>query len=102
MLKLNEQKLYDSVEEVKLLEKIKPSLKKYMSNKSLEINEIIKNISEETKEDKNKIKELLQKYRITKLLTFKADYDELNQKIKSIKDNIKNIDTFVVSQYEQL
>jgi DNA gyrase subunit A len=102
MLKLNEQKVYDTIEEVKLLEKMKPSLKKYMNNKTLEVDEIIKNIAEEIKEDQSRIKELLQKYRITKLLTFKADFDELNKKLKSIKDDIKHINEFVVSQYEQL
>lgn len=102
MLKFNELKLNESIEEVKLLEKMKPSLKKYMSNKTLELEEVINLISDEIKEDKNKIKELIQKYRISKLLTFKADYEEINTKLKSIKDNIKHIDKFVVSQYEQL
>lgn len=102
MLQMNLQKLYDTIEEVKLLEKMKPSLKKYMNNKTLAVSEIVKNIAEEIKEDKERIKELLQKYRITKLLTFKADYDDLNEKIKSIKDNIKNINKFVVNQYDQL
>ena len=73
-----------------------------MNNKTLAVSEIVKNIAEEIKEDKERIKELLQKYRITKLLTFKADYDDLNEKIKSIKDNIKNINKFVVNQYDQL
>lgn len=102
MLKSNEMKLTEMLEEVKLLEKIKPHLKTYFNNKTLNVDEICENIATAIKEDKNRIKELIQKYRITKLLTFKADYDEINGKIKSIKDDIKNIDKFVVTQYEQL
>lgn len=102
MLKSNELKINDAIIEVKLLEKVKPSLKKYISNKELSVDQIIENISNEIKEDKDKIKELFQKYRITKLLTFKADFDDLNNKLNVVKDNIKNIDKFVVGQYEDL
>ena len=102
MLKSNESKINDAIIEVKLLEKVKPSLKKYISNKDLSVDQIIENISNEIKEDKDKIKELFQKYRITKLLTFKADFDDLNNKLNVVKDNIKNIDKFVVGQYEDL
>ncbi len=102
MLKINETRVIESIDEVKLLEKIKPSLSKYMRAKEFNADEIITKISEEIKEDKQRIKELLQKYRITKLLTFKADFDELNEKLKSIKDNIKNINSFVVDQYTKL
>ena len=98
MLKVNESKVNDSIDELKLLEKVKPQLKTYLSNKNLNVDEIVTNISEAVKEDKNKIKELFQKYRITKLLTFKSDYEELNQKLKSLKDNIKNINTFEIGR----
>jgi len=102
MLKSNESKINDAIIEVKLLEKVKPSLKKYISNKDLSVEQIIENIGNEIKEDKEKIKELFQKYRITKLLTFKADFDDLNTKLNVVKDNIKNIDKFVVDQYKKL
>ena len=102
MLKSNELKINEAIKEVKLLEKVKPSLKKYISNKELMVDQIIENIGNEIKEDKDKIKELFQKYRITKLLTFKADFDELNSKLESIKNNINNIDRFVIDQYEKL
>ncbi len=102
MLKENELKILYSIEEIKLLDRVKPSLKKYLGNKELSVDEIIEKIAAEIKEDKDKIKKLFQKYTITKLLTFKADFDELNQKLKSLKDNIKNINTFVVNQYESL
>jgi len=102
MLKSNESKINDAIIEVKLLEKVKPSLKKYISNKELSVEQIIENIGNEIKEDKEKIKELFQKYRITKLLTFKADFDDLNTKLNVVKDNIKNIDKFVVDQYKNL
>lgn len=102
MLKTNESKIIDSIEEVSMLEKVKPFLKKYISEKVLDTDAIIEKISEESKVEKDKIKELFQKYRITKLLTFKADYDELNEKLKNIRNNITNIDQFVISQYELL
>jgi len=102
MLKSNEVKAIDAISEVKLLEKVKPSLSKYLKNKELDVNQIIEQISVEVKEDKNRIKELFQKYRITKLLTFKADFDDLNGKLTSIQNNIKNIGDFVVGQYEGL
>jgi DNA gyrase/topoisomerase IV subunit A len=102
MLKENETKVLYSIEEVKLLDRVKPSLKKYLGNKELGVDEIIEKIAEEIKEDKDKIKKLFQKYTITKLLTFKADHDELQQKLKSLKDNIKNINQFVIKQYEEL
>ena len=68
----------------------------------MSVDEIIKHIADEIKEDPDKIKKLFQKYTITKLLTFKADHDELQQKLKSLKDNIKNINQFVIKQYEEL
>ena len=102
MLKENEVKINETMLEVKLLEKVKPSLKRYISNKELTTDEVIEKISEEVKESKEKIKELFQKYRITKLSSFKADYDDLNEKLKTIKNNIENIGDFVVGQYEEL
>jgi len=102
MLKINEAKINDSIIEVKLLEKVKPSLKNYLTNKDLTVDEIIEKISVEINEPKEKIKELFQKHRINKLLTFKADYDDLDKKLKSLKDNIENIDNYVIGQYESI
>lgn len=102
MLKTNESKINDSILEVKTLEQIKPSLKKYISKPEYSVDEIIAFISEETKINIQTIKELLQKYRITKLLTVKVDMDELNEKLKNVKYNIDNIENFVIGQYEGL
>ena len=102
MLKINETKLIDSISELKLLEKVTPQLKLYLNSKTLNVDEIVTKISEAVKEDKDKIKELFQRYRINKLLTFKADFNELNEKLKAIKTNIKNINSFVIGQYEIL
>jgi len=102
MLKENEDKIIKTIEEVQLLEKVKPSLKKYMSNEELSIDQRIENISLEIKEDKDKIKDLFQKYRITKLLSFKADFEDLNSKLNTVKNNILNIGDFVVGQYASL
>ncbi len=102
MLKTNESKINDSILEVKTLEQIKPSLKKYISKPEYSVDQIIGFISEETKINIQTIKELLQKYRITKLLTVKVDMDELIEKLKNVKYNIDNIENFVIGQYEGL
>lgn len=102
MLKSNEEKINNSIEEVKLLEKITPFLLKYIKNKELDKNIIIEKISEDSKEDKDKVKELLQKHSIIKLLSFKPDFDDLNEKLKVVKDDINNIGKFVIDQYEKI
>lgn len=102
MLKETETKLNLNMSEIQLLEKVKPSLKKYLTNKELSVDQIIENISIEIKEEKDRVKELFQKHRISKLLTFKADYEELNAKILSIKNSIDNIENFVTLQYQTL
>ena len=45
MLKENEVKINEAIVEVTLLDKVKPSLKKYISNKELSVDEVIERIS---------------------------------------------------------
>jgi DNA gyrase subunit A len=102
MLKTTKEKINDAINEIKLLEKIKPFLSKYLKDKDLEVTEIIEKISIDIKVDKEIIKDIFQKYRIMKLLTFKTDFSELEEKLKVVQDNIKNINKFVLDQYNEL
>jgi len=101
MLNVEIKKIQESIDENLILEKIRPSLAKNIQNKTGVINpdEVVDKINLETKVDKDKIKMLLSKYRITKLLTLKTDISELEKIEKDLKNKLKNIQEFVLSQY---
>jgi len=102
MLKSEEERFKILINENKLIQQIKPSLSKQLQSKETDVDKIIDEIANDTFIDRNIIKELIQKHRISKLLSVKDDLKELEIKILDIVDCIKNIDKFVLKQYEEL
>jgi hypothetical protein len=92
--KLELQKL-----EYKLLEKIRPHLGKHLREKEIDIDKVVKALSEEVKEDEKIIKELFSKHRINKLLSLKIDIDVINKEQDELSNNLKNLQAFVLKQY---
>ena len=85
--------------EYKLLEKIRPHLGKHLREKEIIIDQVVKALSEEVKEDEKTIKELFSKYRITKLLALKLDIDAIDKEQAELHNNLTNLQTFVLKQY---
>ena len=99
MLKSEEKRFKDLINENKLIQKIKPSLSKQLQSKETDVDKIIDAISADTFIDRNVVKDIIQKHRISKLLSVKNDLKELEIRIVDIVDCIKNIDKFVLKQY---
>jgi hypothetical protein len=87
-------------DEYKLLEKIRPHLGKHLREKEIIIDQVVKALSEETKEDEKTIKDLFSKYRISKLLSLKLDIDAIDKEQSELHKNLTNLQTFVLKQYD--
>jgi hypothetical protein len=99
MLLCEKNKLENLKEEYDLLEKLKPYISKYCtsSNKPSKITEII---SEESKIEIDKIQNILSKYRINKLFSVRTDTKDLVSQIEKIDLNLKNINEYVINEYQ--
>jgi len=99
MLQVQIKDVENSISENQLLEKIKPSLQKYLKTKITNPDEIVIAISKEVQVEEDIIRNLLNKYRISKLLTVNTDISALQQKKSDLQSNLKDLDNFVVNQY---
>lgn len=105
MLTAEIKKLDDSITEMQILKKIRPSLAKHLKEKNIQavpIDDIIKAVNEETKVPEEIIKQIIQKYNIKKLFTIDTDISGLEDQKKLLQDSIKNIDDFVLFQYSRI
>jgi DNA gyrase/topoisomerase IV subunit A len=102
MLKSEELRYRNLINENKLLQKIKIPLAKNLQSNEKDMEKIIDSISTDTGIDKNIVKNLIQKYKISKLLSVKDELDDLEEKIKNIRLCLNNLDAFVLKQYESL
>jgi DNA gyrase/topoisomerase IV subunit A len=66
----------------------------------MEIEATIKYVAKITKIAPPAIRELFTKYRISKLLTIDTDTTELEQRNVELKERLKNLDEFVINQYQ--
>jgi len=105
MLKYEIQKNNSMIKELQDLEKIRAPLSAILkqtpgrlTKKLLE--KSIKFISDKSGVPVKTVKELIAKYHIQKLLTVDTDTGELRQKGKELTSSLKNIDQFVLSQYD--
>jgi len=99
MLASEISKLQGLKDEYKLLEKIRPHLGKHLREKEIIIDQVVKALSEEVKEDEKTIKELFSKYRITKLLSLKIDIDAIDKEQAELHNNLTNLQPFILKQY---
>lgn len=99
MLQSQIKDVESSISENQLLEKIKPSLQKYLKTKITNPDEIVIAISKEVQIEEDVIRNLLNKYRISKLLTVNTDISILQQRKFDLQNNLKDLDNFVVNQY---
>lgn len=90
------------IEENLLIEKVRPVLSKYITNKVKDPSIIIDKITSETQIDKKVVIRLLQENRISKLLTADTDITKFKEEIKSLQNNLNNIEVFVLDQYNNL
>jgi topoisomerase IV subunit A len=102
MLKSEEVKYKNLINENKLLQKIKTPLAKKLQSNETDMEKIIDSISTDTSIDKSIVKNLIQKYKISKLLSVKDELDDLEEKIKNINLCLNNLDSFVLKQYDSL
>jgi hypothetical protein len=103
---VNEKMLADSlaktelkIDEMNLLAKIKVHLPKYLKKTEIDIDETVKQLSEDCKEKEEKIKEQIRKHSIQKLLTLEVDTTGL-QKIKDeLRNFLSNTEQYTIKQY---
>jgi hypothetical protein len=98
MLQEEINKVSEVIEEYHALEKIREPLTTCIGKK-FNIEQTVDGISEITQIPKEIIKELISKYRIQKLLTLDTDTSELKIKKEEFQDKLKNIEKFVLEQY---
>jgi len=87
--------------ELKILEKIRPSLSTVLRNKLPE-NQAITKISKTTKVSEIDIRYLFGKYRISKLLNMSIETTTLNTEVNSLTSDLNNITNVVLNHYNEL
>jgi len=98
------EKTTEAIQEMDFLEKIKNPLINIIGKKDSKLTKdefpkTIKIISDTSKVPEEIVKFLLSKYHIQKLLTFKTDTNDLNSKLNELQTKLKELDSFVISQY---
>ncbi|RLF56139.1 MAG: hypothetical protein DRN27_09875 [Thermoplasmata archaeon] len=101
MLDCEIMKLTELIEEYKILDLIRKPLGDYIS-KNNDIDFALSEIEKLTGVSIEKTKILINKYRIHKMFTLNTDTTEIDDKIKELTTNLKNIDKFVLEQYNDL
>ena len=102
MLEYEIRKIIDTVNEYKILAKLKPSISKFMTDKVKDVDVVIKKISDDAQVDHAIVQSLFSKYHIRKLLSVNTDTDDLVKKAKELDGNRKNLREFVINQYRSL
>ena len=101
MIKDEISKLDDEISWLNTLEMIRPSLSVCLKSE-YDIETAIEFIENETPIKRKYIEELLNRYRIKKLLTLDTDTSELTKKKEELSAIKKNLDPFVLEQYEEI
>lgn len=103
MLKVERDNALHIMEELQALEKIRPHLLDEMKKgKIVDYDKAIKSISNKSKVDIKSVKELFSKFNINKLLTLNTDISGLQDRVKDFENKLKNLESFVLEQYEQI
>lgn len=99
MLASDIKKLQESAAELEILEKIRPHLTQCLRDNK-QVDEAVDYITKETGVAKDSVEGLLSKYRIRKLLTLSTDTTDINNEIKDRESKTKEIDNYVLAQYD--
>ena len=89
-----------AIADYKLLLKIRPAIKRWMTGKS-DLETKINLIVTDSGVNKEVVERLL-KLSIRKLLTMELDTDSLKKEAQELKKKLKNIDSFVLEQYKTI
>jgi DNA gyrase/topoisomerase IV subunit A len=100
MLKYEIAKFDEKINEYQILEKIRQPISHCVS-KSLDIKDTLKFVQDKTGILQKEILELINKYRISKMMSLNTDTTELKEKQKEFKNNLKNLNNFVLEQYNE-
>jgi hypothetical protein len=101
MLKHEVEKLTGLIEEYKALEIIREPLGVYIS-KNHDMEDVLAEIEKATVVSAETAKFLINKYRINKMFTLNTDTTDLDNQIKEFTSKLKNLDNFVLEQYNDL
>jgi DNA gyrase/topoisomerase IV subunit A len=101
MLKRECNKTIELIEEYNMLTTIKPLLIQCI-REGKNINDSVGHISKISKITKKVILGLIDKYKIKKLLTLDTDTKDLEAKVQECNDNLKNIDKYILDQYNKI
>ena len=92
-------KFKEQIDDLLVIQKIKPIIKKKLNN---ETTNVIEEIAKESKVNLDKVRNVISKYSIHKLLYVKTDINELNDKIKKLESDKNNIDKILEEEYDNL
>lgn len=101
MLKFDLKVKEAKINSLQLLEKIRPAIIVVMKTK-LSMNEMINEISRISMVEIEQVKKLILNHSISKLLSLKIDIQEAIKNKKEVEEKIKNINQFVLNQYEEI
>jgi len=100
MLESAIQKCQQIIEELKLVEKVKKVLPKWLKTFPDDIDSLIKGVHEDTKIELTVLKEMFDKYTIPRFTRCKTDTTEKQKQIDQLQNNLSNIDQFVWRLYQ--
>jgi len=99
MLDDEARKINSIIEEYRALEIIRHALSNCFKS-GYDFEDTVRIVSVQTSVPKKAIEELISKHRIKKLFTLDTDTKELENTISEINNNLKNLQTFVLKQYD--
>jgi DNA gyrase/topoisomerase IV subunit A len=105
VLKSKIEKLQEKEKEYNILKKIRPHLSKIMIDKDVKDKDFdykVALLSLASKVEENDIRMLLQKYNIEKLLKLDTDTTQLQNSINELKESFKNLEIYVLKQYDEI
>jgi len=93
-------KLTDVIEELNSIEKIKPHLS-ICTHKS-DVDTMVTTLSNKSGVNEDVLKTILDKYKIKKLFTVSTDTTNIKNEIQKLKNDLKNFDSFVLGEYNNV
>lgn len=102
MLEFGINKCQQIIEELKLVEKVKKVLPKWLKTYPDDIDSVIDGVHKDTSIAMDKLKDMFDKYTIPRFCRCKTDTSEKERQIVVIQNNLNNIDDFVWRLYNEL
>ena len=92
--------LKNKLNEIKILQKIKPCLSKVLTYSLMSFEEKVDAVSQQSGVDIDIIKDLFHRHNINKLLKIDTETKDVEEQIKIENDTLKNINDFVLAKYK--